>query len=632
MLPSKQEQSKRVSFVGQIFNNEWAHWRSEYDQYDEGYNYLAGEQYTPTQKAWYKTERRPVNVWNIIFPMFNRILGDFLLNQIYQKVYSKVGGNSQTSSTMQKMLETIQINTGYKDEMGATILAGMIKRGFIYVRFSNELQIDGSIVITNIDEYEIMFDSRSINYFIDDGMYMIRSKWLTTDQIYARWPQHKSKLKQFIKDKEDSAFLEACNDFETAMLYHSNFADVVNGKYRVIEFHNRNWRPADILYDPTTNQSEVLVLEGKRKDVFLKHNPQIEIVETDNAEMIEIDEVIPALHYFLNRKDAEIQDKHFDYIPLSPYPYGKKAIKHFGVFKNAQGPQNEFNDLRNRMLDIVNKASKPSHAVKPKGLLNWKIIKKSGNAVGTTVEVKDSYKIDEVYKRYDPPTFPFADAQMSESAYDMMHRIIGLTQNLKGEQQTSAENASLFYQRTKQAEKSFVPIDRCIKRTTTRLFDRCLKLLQINYTEETTFALFNPLKGTSEEIVLNQVMSDKILNNMNVGEYAVFPSQEEINPTMKQARFMEKSEIIKTCYEMVGPIGINFRWWLENSEFEDIEKFIQTLERAQALLLGQETESAAANQMGTVMALAKERLGLEGGGGPQQGTPSVQAKQKAAAQ
>jgi len=630
MLPSKKEQNERVKLIAQVFNNEWANWSPEFEEYTDGYNYLMGEQYTADQKSWYKSERRPVNVWNIIFPMFNRILGDFLLNQTYQKVYSKVGGNPQVAALIQKMLETVQINTDYKDEMAMTILAGLVKRGYVYPRFSNERQIDGSIVITNIDEYEIMFDSRAINYYFDDAHYMIRSKWLTTDQIYALYPNHRSKLQEFIKDKEDSAFLEACNDYETAMLYHRNFADEVNGKYRVIEFHSRIWRPEEILYDPTTNQSEILVLEGKRREVFLKHNPQLEIIETDNAEIIQIEEVIPALHHYLNKADADIQDKHFDYIPLSPYPYGKKAIKSFGIFKNAKGPQNEFNDLRNRMLDIMNKAAKPTQAIKPDGISNWKTIKSKGNAVGQQILVKEAAKIDEVFKRFEPPSLPFADAQMSESAYDLLHRIVGLTQNLKGEQQTSAENASLFYQRTKQAEKSFVPIDRCIKRTTTRLHNRVIKLLQINYSTETTFAIFNPMKGTSEEVILNQVSANRVLNNMNVGEYAVFPSQEEVNPTLRHARFLEKTELVRMAFDMVGPVGIDFRWWLENSDFEDVEKFIQSLEKAQAMLIGQEQESAAANQMNTVMSLARERLALEAGGGDQ-GQQNLRSKQQEAA-
>jgi len=641
MLPIQKDQDDAVRRIARIFNNEWTVWQPQFDAYEKGYNYLMGDQYSPEEKAWYQSQRRPVNVWNIVFPVFNRILGDFLLNQQKIRTYAKAGGTARQASLLEQVIETININTEFKDEMAATILAGLVKRGYIHGRYSNEHNLDGSIVITNTDEFELMFDSRSIDYFADDGMYMIRFKWATVSQILARWSQHRKALEKIMIDKEASDFWEATDEFDMAMLSHKNFADEKNGRYRIIEFHHRVWKPAEIAYNPETDDSEVLTLEGKKRELFIKSNPGYEIVETDNAEMIQIDEVIPGLSFFLDRKDADIQDRHFDYIPYTPYPYGKKSIKHFGVFANAIGPQNEFNDLRNQMLNIINKAASNAVAVKPQSIRNWIQMKNHGHEPGFFIEVKEGANIQDVYKRYDSAKNPLAEKDLAETAYNLLHKIIGITENLRGETQTKGESGSLFFQRVREAQKAFVPVDRAQKRTTTRLFNRVIKLFQKHYSQERTFTILNPWKGSSQDIILNMQVGLQIMNDVRTGEYYVFPTNEEINSTLRAMKFLQKTEIVKLTNEMVGPSGINFRWWLENADFEDIEAFIQSIEQAQQMAMQSQGSEAQAGQMSQMMQLAQQRLAIEGQAGannPEVQTPGggektqVGARQQKAAQ
>ena len=61
-----------------------------------------------------------------------------------------------------------------------------------------------------------MFDSRAKDYFLDDAKYVIRSKWLCTDDILHSWINHRLKLKKILRDKEDSAYYYAQD--ETAQI------------------------------------------------------------------------------------------------------------------------------------------------------------------------------------------------------------------------------------------------------------------------------------------------------------------------------------------------------------------------------------------------------------------------------
>ena len=612
MIPSQKEQDDAVRRISRVFNNEWQVFSSEFDEYEKGYDYLMGNQYSDNQKAWHKVQRRPTNVWNLIFPVFNRILGDFLQSFQRERVFNKAGGSVQMAATIEKMIETIALNNEYKDEMAMTLLAGLVKRGYIYSRFSNEEQIDGSIVISNIDEFEIMFDSRSVHPLLDDAQYQIRSKWLTTEQILVNYSQHRSKLEALLADREESAYWEAADEFDRACLQHKNFSDQVNGRYRVVEFHDRVWKNREIAYDSQTGESNILTLEGKRKELFLRANPQIQIVEDDNAEVIQVTESIPGLMYFLDQKDADIQDKHFDYIPFSPYSYGKKSINSFGIFQNAIGPQDNFNDMKNQVHNIVNKAANAVTLTKPMGIRNHQAIKDHLNEPGLNVQVKDGYKFDDVFRREKTVDYPGAEDRLADSSYSILNKIIGLTENMRGETQTNSENASLFYQRVKEAQKSFIPVDRAIKRVTSRMWNRTIKLMQSNYTQEKIFLSVDMKNRSTQEIVLNMNVGDDILNDMNVGEYYVFPTQEEMNPTMRAYKFLQKTELVKQTFDMLGPTGIDFEWWWKNADFEDIQDAINKAVAAQQAMMQQQSTQSQMQEAAGVMDLAGQQFSLEG--------------------
>ncbi|GEM_PF-2009570 len=615
-LPSLTERNDIVRRVSRVFLNEWNVFQPEFDAYEKGYKWLAGEQYTPSQIAWYEAQRRPTRVWNLIFPTFNRALGDFLLNQAKDRIYARHGGSSKIADILQRAIDSELINTEYKDEMGKTILAGLIKRGVLYTRHSNERELDGSILTTNVDEFQFMFDSRTIADFQRDAQYEIRSNWMTVDQIFSLWPHWKSELKKIIKDREDSAYWDAQDEFTTGLLCHKEFADQRNGKYRVVEFHDREYdRSAEVAYDPILNESQIITLEGKRRDVFIRANPHLHIVPTNTAEMISISCVIPGLHFFLQKKDADIQDRHFDYALFHAYTYGKRTIDHYGMMKNCMGPQEDFNDNRNRHTDIVNKSANTQTILKPSKILNYSDVKKHGSAPGLIVEVDEGSDISSVYNRLDPPRHPIANERLSDTSHELFDRINGITENLKGLNQTAQENASLFAQRVMEASKSFVPVDRNIKRLQAHVINRRIKFMQKFYTQEKFFPIVNPAPGDPMEVAINMQIGDRIINDITVGEYHVFPSTEERNPMVRTLKFMEKTELVKMVAELWGPMAVDPRFWLENAPIDGVEKLIARIEEAMGIQLAEQEKLSAYQDIQNIMQGANQQLALESADG-----------------
>ena len=589
----------------------------EFDAYEEGYRMLCGDHYTDGEKEWWETQRRPVNVWNIIFPTFNQILGDFLLSLGNDKVYPDNFGSAFMAEAFNKVIDRIEIDNDFKSEMGQTLLAGLVKRGWVYSRYSNERSLNGSVVISNIDEFEIMFDSRAKGYYLEDARYLIRSKWLTTDQIFAAWPEHRGQLKQLLIDKEQSSFWDGVSSFQYSAMNDKNFVDFEDGKYRVLEFHFKSEGAGQIAYNAETDESYSVNLEGKKADQWLAANPGFELIEIPNQERIQVDELLPGLSFFLNRREADIQDGHWDYTPFSAYNYGKKTLEHFGVLKNAIGPQKDFNDTRNRIADILNKTANPGSIVNLSKIENARHVANHGGETGLQIQAKPDADINEVYKANNPPNINIGQLNYEEKAMTLISKIVNLTENMSGETQTGNENATLFANRVQRAHVAFAPVVKNRNRTISRVKNRTIRLIQENYDSHEYWMFSNPLKGGVEQ-EFDITIINRILKDLRTSEYFVYASAEDINQTTRALKFMQKTELVQMIGQMLGPLAIEYRWWLEDADLGDIEELIRQIETVLQQQVETQENAAAAQEMNMLMDAAQKRLALEGAAASQQ--------------
>ena len=108
------EVQERISDHIRVFHRELPVWTPHFKEMQTGYEYLAGNHYEEPQKEWYKSLRRPTRVFNLIFPLFNQVLGDFLLNDQKMKVYAKPGGTNEIAALFEDQLDHINTQSDYK--------------------------------------------------------------------------------------------------------------------------------------------------------------------------------------------------------------------------------------------------------------------------------------------------------------------------------------------------------------------------------------------------------------------------------------------------------------------------------------------------------------------------------------
>lgn len=607
------EEQDRIIEIARAFQYEIDVWRPVYDEIEKGYKFLAGEQYDEAEIQWYKSQRRPTNVFNMIFPHVNVIMGDFLENDKKPKVYPMGAGSREIAALLEDILDSLNFDPSndFAGAMVETLLAALVKVGWIYPHYANDSDnIDGRIIHKNVDEFEIMFDSRAKDYFLDDAVYLMRSRWLRREDIEHIWPHKRRELATILRDRNENGYWDSVPEDVHAMCHYKEFIHEIDGRYRVIEYHKMTYERTEVAYNPMTRDMVIWDVEGEKADRFLKSNPDYRITEMEDK-IKYITYVIPGLNFHLEHKRADLQDKTFDYIPLFAYKYAKKTIDSFGIFKNSMGPQRELNDWHNRTADILNKSANPGQIWRPGYVRNPRDVENYISMTGKDIQVKDDAPdLDQVWRRIDPPSFPQGTDVMQREALDLLPKILGITPNQMGFSETRQEPAELFARRVRQATKALATVLRNINRTKKRRDDKTLSLIQRYYNTQRIFPIISKDTNDIREVMINVQLGDRILNDITVGRYQVVIDDIEQNPTARMARFELKTQLVQFIANLYGPAAIDPEWWLKEADLGDVSTLIERINAAmnQIAESTQEAEGFAATQQ--LMDIAQKRTDM----------------------
>jgi hypothetical protein len=613
-MPQSRTENDRIAYISQRFLSYETSFGPEYLNYDDCWNFMIGNQYTKEQRDYFETIRRPSNVWNLIFPVFCRLLGEFLMTYRNVHVFPETIGDPRSAASLQKILEDLHIRGDFDQELAATYLSGLVKRGYIQISYDGSIIPTGSPVIKNQDEYEIMFDPRAKHRYLKDAKDVYRSIWMEADDMYALWPNHKTELKKILVERKDQHFISNQADKEW-MLGSSHFYNENEGKYRVIEYNEKTNVAGEKAYNPVTGKTEFLYLEGKKRELFLASNPGMIVIPTREAEQISKTFIVPAINFMLEERQAEICDGYFDYIPFSAYSmFSKKTINSFGIVGQAKGPQKDFNDTRNRIADILNKATGSINEVIPSKIDNYTEYKEHGTEPDFNLEIKEGYGLNESIKKHEAPRVPEGHTAYADGAFMLFQRILNVTENMFGQTQTSGENATLFSNRVREAQKTFYPIDKSIIDFTDLAYNRCIRLINQNWKGPSFYTLYSKPQKGMVTLELNKQVGSTIENDMQ-GVYKVYPTLLEQNQTQRALLFMQKTELAMILFKNLGPQVNVYDWWLRNSDFEDIDELVAEIQKTLGVLGQQGQKMDAMSDVQAVMdaALKQKQLTEVGG-------------------
>jgi hypothetical protein len=609
--------------IVQQHTTEQVPWQKEYAELDEGYAFLGGEQYTGEEKSWWELQRRASRVYNHYLPIYNTVLGDFLTNDQRVRIFPLPGGAIQTAGALEKLLTQINDDNDSKYVFGFWGLSGLIKRGFVYPRFSDERYPDGSVVFGPMDNYEVGFDSRSKDYYLDDGWYMWRGRWETYDDILLRAPkERRDNIRSFLDDKMHNGFWDGIEDQRISkVLSNTQYVNEKEGKYFVLEWHYKEYEDCVVALDPATGGTQVLDFNGdgkvveKKFAVYKMQHPGAVIIERKMKKK-KICEIIPGMMTVLDRRYADLQDETFDFIPFSAYPYARKAIDYFGIHRNAKDPQVGFNEWENQSEQIVKRIANPGALFKGQYILNKDVALAFGDQPGVNIEIdgNTNLPVSDIYRLKDAPQYPFASNDQALRKLDFLQKVTGVTPNLGGTSETRDENASLFAQRVSQAKQSLQTIYHSWARSKRRMYDKVVSLIQENYTTQKVFYVTqkNQANGNvnPEELIINQQVAGQIVNDMSVGRYRVVAEEMDASQSAKAIRFTERLMIAEKVQQLYGA-AVPIEWLLgESVDLGDMADVIRSVQEQTQANMQMQQQANALQTTGAIQQLAQSQMAI----------------------
>ncbi len=613
-------------FLNEI-NGEFAeHW----EEIEKGYEYLGADQEDSKRKQWYDEIRRPMRPFNLLLPGFNQVMGDFLIQDQPTRVHGLSGQIPGQTETIQKLLEQNDVEVDMETTLTRVAIAGLVKMGFLSVRFDTDLHTEGSVIVKDENEYDIVFDSRAEHPFLDDGWYLFRTKWMNKDQIVSSMKGGKKKIvEDALADRENEAFWTSLSNYThdgitvqtSQVMRDPNLVHEKRGLFRVLDYRYKEWEDMEIWVDFESGKSQILSLEPSVRRDFLEQRAGQGAIISARRKAKKTLTYIPALRVDIEHIYEDVQDQQDDIIGFSAYPYAKRVINFFGVFRSARGPQDDFNDHKNFANDIIGKQANPGAIYKPDMIINKSEVKNHAGEPG--LEVQLEFDADNsAYNLLEYSSLPTGHSALQNEAAGFLQKIINVTPNLSGQAENAGEPASLFAMRVRQAQAAFRIIYRGWAQMKKRKNNKRMKLMQIHYPGPRIVQIAVGSTVEPSEMAINT----EPFNTIDVGRFEAVAQDIDNHPTNQFIKFRERTEIASLSANLWGPAAVNPRWLFENTPIDGIETQIKTIEAAQQAVGEQVDQAGAVQTTKDLMDIAEQKLAMEEGGKENETNPKLGGK------
>jgi len=138
---NRSEEQQLIAKYSNLFRNTGEVLTEHFKELEEGYDYTASRQYNKERQNWYKAQERPARSFNVVFPSIAGVLGDFLFTDQDMKVSPQPGGTQYLAELFQAVIDQINVDGDVRQHFSRAALAGMMKQGFLYPHFSDEMRI-----------------------------------------------------------------------------------------------------------------------------------------------------------------------------------------------------------------------------------------------------------------------------------------------------------------------------------------------------------------------------------------------------------------------------------------------------------------------------------------------------------
>lgn len=397
----------------------------------EDYKFYAGDQDTPEVKQFLIDQKRPITTFNVIKPKIDMLIG-LAAQTRFQPTVMPVGQEDEALAEIAKaaLFHFSRKTKLIRKEVECFEHSTKSGRSLLYFYVNNENPFKPEIKVKRLPGSEFIIDPQAIEYDLSDARAVFIDKWMTEEDIKARWPQ---------------VDVTRIKDHSVGQGY-PEFFNEQDDKYRVVECWYRKYEKHRWFINPLTQQPEGLPVEQFKKFAKMLEEgvplpdgstsqpiPAPDYVETD----------VRKVHYMIFTDVFKIEGG------PSPYRWKGFPCAFFGAYKNddknlwfsaitmMKDPQVALNTMRRQLSHLLQVLPKGLLKHEAGAILNIEEYEKRSSDPSFHLEIAKGMfdKVDFVTQPPISPIYQTYDASMGQAVKDSS----GAQDDLMGIQQTSRE-------------------------------------------------------------------------------------------------------------------------------------------------------------------------------------------------
>lgn len=358
-------------------------WRAEADR---AADYYDGRQLEPSVIAEMKQRGQPILIHNLIAPTINGVLGlEARTRTDWQVTADDDSGLEVAEGLNFKLNQAARICRA--DRAVADAYAGQVKAGLGWVEVGrNNDPFRYPYRVNYVHRNEIFWDWHSQEPDLSDARWLVRQKWLDTDELKLGFPQHAELIDAVACgwsgwDRWDTgealsqspSLMGAYTDFIQSNIAGHDWWDSARRRALTYETWYRTWENKPVL---RTETGEAAVYDHSNR---LHHA----ILAAGKAEIVIAPFARMRLAYFVGpHRLADLDSPHphnkFPYVPFWGYREDRTRIP-YGMIRGMMPAQDEINHRRSKLTQ----------------LLNMKLVIKDDDAL---LNMSDNDMVDELYR------------------------------------------------------------------------------------------------------------------------------------------------------------------------------------------------------------------------------------------
>lgn len=488
-IPTKDEAELFIKldkmFSSALSHPTWVNWRQDAATC---FRYKEGDQWTSAEKAELKLRHQPATVNNQIKVTLDRLVGQFV------KQRTRIGYRGRNypqdepiANTLSDVYLFIKQNTNLEFEErdmaedGFTSGFGVLET---FVTFNDLLKPE--IGIRNCDCLEILPDPFSRRYdWNEDANYIIRAKWVDTEEAKKLYPAKKKEIEGMIKET-GAGFLGPLDQFKK-----DNYLDPKQRRIRLVEVWYKEKELKSILFIP---DGEAIDLENMKKSDITK-------LKEEHPGAKQIDRIQVKMRVGIFCAGVIFEDKpsphDHPYFPFIPYfVHRKKDGEPYSMIFTALSIQDAINKRESKAISLLtqNQAIFRQNAIADKSELADEMARPDGQ-----IEIRGKYGEDFIIeKNIDLAQTQFSLHQEAKSDFRL---VTGINPDALGE--PSQVRSGIGIQRKQQMTDIVISsIFDNLRRTRILLAKVVLELVKQYWTEKMIFYVTDDLNA-SRAVTLN---------------------------------------------------------------------------------------------------------------------------------